>query len=419
MAPSRVIVPVVRTTRSPLLAIPAASLLWACGCARASLPADPRAILAARVSRGVGGPSFDSSLVRDSLTALLLVQARRCERVGVLRRIAHDTAPGGRRLEQLVSRGLIAYRQGEACTTFPILINARQAAYATLTHEVAKQALRPIAAGLHTVFRRLDERGWKEWRYHFVWSELLDSPFVRGELLGRDLVPPLDQPVAWVIYPEHPFRSGTGYYPQDASRDYWLAVTWRAGAADTRAELGTSWELIYRASLNRGALSSEELMTLDRLGLLDAQAEVSLPVLQPGDSLLDVLHDTAIRYVEFLERRLPMDSLMALTGVARQSTFAMAYRDVGWWIMQELVRGGEVVAPPALQPGAAGDASLRGVAAVIPAYGAFADRLRAAVRRSGQPGGEPAAAPRATRRPNAPARKRGRSGRKTDARVRS
>ena len=184
-----------------------------------------------------------------------------------------------------------------------------------------------------------------------------------------------------MIYPEHPFRSGTAYYPADGSRDHWLVVTWRAGAADTRAALGTSWELIYRAALNRSALSSEDLMTLGRLGLLDAQAEVNLPILQPGDSLLDVLQGTARRYVEFLEERLPVDSLMALTGAGRRYTFAMAYRDVGWWVLDELVRGGEIVVPPALEVGARAGGSVRGAAALVPVYAPFAERLRTALAR--------------------------------------
>ena len=152
-----------------------------------------------------------------------------------------------------------------------------------------------------------------------------------------------------------------------------------AGRDRHRAALGASWELIYRAALDRGALSSEELMTLGHLGLLDARAEVDLPILQPGDSLLAVLHESAVRYVEFLEQRMPIDSLMALTGAGRRYTFAMAYRDVGWWILDELVRGGELTVPPALTPGAPDDAPLRGVAALVPVYGPFADRLRAAV----------------------------------------
>ena len=113
--------------------------------------------------------------------------------------------------------------------------------------------------------------------------------------------------------------------------------------------------------------------------LLDTQAEVTLPILQPGDSLLDMLHRTADRYVEFLEQYLPLDSLMTLTGVGRRYTFTMAYRDVGWWILDELVRGGEIEIPPALQPGAGSDASLRGVVALVPVYAPFADQLRTAV----------------------------------------
>jgi hypothetical protein len=352
-----------------------AALAAACG-GGTRLPADPRVILQAYQVRGVSDSAF---VPDDSLAALALVRARDCAAVGLLRRMVQDTTPASPVLADLASAGLIAFRRGQACTTFPVLINDEQAAYARLTHTVATQALEPLAGGVLAIFQQLERRGWNDWRYHFVWSELLDSPFARAEVLRRNLVPSLDQSVGWVVYPEHPFRSGTAYFPEAAVRNHWLVVTWRAGAADSRAVLGPSWELVYRAALHRGALSSEELMTLGRLGLLDRQAEVDLPILQPGDSLLDVLRTTAVRYVEFLEQHLPLDSLMTLTGAGRRYTFTMAYRDVGWWILDELVRGGEIEVPPALQPGAGPDASLRGVVALVPVYAPFADRLRAAV----------------------------------------
>jgi hypothetical protein len=105
-----------------------------------------------------------------------------------------------------------------------------------------------------------------------------------------------------------------------------------------------------------------------------------LPVLRESDALLETLDALAARYVEFLAHRLPVDSLRPLTGVDAPHTFAMAYHDVSWGIMQRLVELGHLPVPAGLT--AAGDGRrplMKGVAAIVPVESAFADLIREAL----------------------------------------
>jgi hypothetical protein len=364
-----------------LLLIPAATLLLACGTAREpALPADSRVILEAHLSHGIGDSPFDSPLVHDSVAAGMIVRAHKCAPRELLRRLADDTAHGGRLLEQLRSAGVLVLRDDKACTTFPILVGEEQRAYAKLTGDVAQEARNVLSSEFATLLRMVDKRGWREWQYHFLWSQLFDSQFAWTEMMQRKIVPPLSHLIAWAIYPDHPFRSGTNYYPDNELRDHWLMVSWRANGANTVALVGGAWETIYGLAADRSAMSNEDQAKLAELELVDDRGRLIIPILENGDPLLDHLRLLAVRYVALLEQQVPLDSLMALTGVDRQYTFAIAYHDISWDIVAEFVRGGLVEAPPALKPAARhASSSMRGVAAITPAYPPFVELIRTAI----------------------------------------
>ncbi len=151
------------TACSWFLPMLAAFFLWACdGSDSASLPADPRVILQAHLSHGIGENPLESPLTQDSLAAAMIVRARECAPADLLRGLAPDTAHGGRLLERVRSDGLIDIREGQACTTFPILVNEEQATYAMVTYEVAEDALKVLSSDLIELAGLVDERGWKE-----------------------------------------------------------------------------------------------------------------------------------------------------------------------------------------------------------------------------------------------------------------
>lgn len=356
-------------------------LLPACGVGgTTSLPADPRLVLEAHISHGIGDSPFDSPLVHDSIAAEMIVRAGECAPVDRLRALHQDSAEGVRLLERLQSDRLVVMREDRACTTFPVLLNEARGRYATITSDVAEEATRQLAADLAAVTGLVQERGWIDWQYHFVWSQLFDSQFAWTEMMQRGLVPPLGRLIAWVVYPAHALHTGTNYYPDTELRDHWLMVTWRADAANTVGLVGSSWEVIYQTALARDTLNTADRARLAELGLVDSIGRLQVPVLRNGDALHDVLQAVAGRYIAFLERRMPLEDLVALSGVDRQHTFAMAYHDISWGILDRMILSGRIGVPPGLEPGAKGaQPSMRGVTALTPVYSAFADLIRAAI----------------------------------------
>lgn len=358
--------------------------VWVLAACRAddttTLPADPRVILEAHLSHGIGDSPFDSPLVRDSIAAAMIVRAGKCTPAGSLSAIHPDPAEGARLLERLQSDGLVVMREHQACTTFPILLDQARARYAAIASGIAEDATRELAADLAALTRLLQDKGWTDWQYHFVWSQLFDSQFAWTDMMQRGLVPPLGRLIAWVVYPAHPLRSGTNYYPDTELRDYWLLVTWRPDAANTVGLVGGAWNVLYQAALEGRTLTPPERDMLAELDLLNEAGTLQMPVLQAGDPLLDLLQQAADRYIAFLERHVPLDDLVALSRVDRQHTFAMVYHDISWGVLDRLIRSGRLSVPPALEQGAHGtQPSMRGVTALTPVHPAFADLIRAAI----------------------------------------
>ncbi|HSJ65388.1 MAG TPA: hypothetical protein VK922_15960, partial [Gemmatimonadaceae bacterium] len=297
---------------------------------------DPRVILSAQLSHGIGASPFDSPLLQDSLAATIAVRARRCVAQALLRQMV-DATPGDKVLDQLVSDGVLVARGDRLCTTFPILIGPDREAYASVAQAIAHDLRVELGAEFASLLGMVEARGWRDWQYHFLWSQLFDSQYAWVEMTQRNLVPPLHQLIAWSIHPDHPFRSGTNYYPDNELRDHWVMVSWRAGGSNTAGILGNVWSLAYDAAVHDSSLSAPDLARLSRAGLVDDRGRLELPVLQASDPLVERLRLLSVRYVELLEERLPLDSLTVLTGVDPRHTFAMAYHDVSWDIVEALV----------------------------------------------------------------------------------
>jgi hypothetical protein len=336
-------------------------------------------MLDAHISHGIGASPFDSPLVHDSVGAELIVRAADCapaSRLSGLHPGASDL------LERLRSEGLVVVSKGEVCTAFPVLLNDRQARYAAMVADVAQGALNHLSAELAHVATLVQQQGWSDWTYHFIWSQVFDSQVAWTEMMQRKLVPPIGHLIAWVVYPDHPFRSGTNYYPDSEIRDQWLMVSWRGGGSNTTGLVGASWALVYRAAVDRSQLSDVERAKLAELDLVDERGQLQVPVLTDGDPLLQALQVAARRYVDFLEHRMPLEPLMTLSRADRQRTFAMAYHDISWGILERLNRSGRLAVPAALERRfpMSGTTSMRGVAAVSPVYRGFADLIRAAIQ---------------------------------------
>ncbi len=373
-----------RSLPAPMLAAAltaAAAGIQSCGGdSQAAIEPDPRVVLQAHLSHGLGESALDSPLIHDSLAAAMIVAARDCPEVSALQTRYEVGDEEGGLLERLTDARLVEQRGERLCAAFPIVTGERRDRYVRLTDAVAEAAYDDLATDLSALLDLIRERGWHEWEYHFVWSQLFDSQFAWTELVTGGLVPPLAPVFAWVVFPSHAFRSGTNYYPDTELRDHWLMVTWRADGANTTDPVGNSWELLYRAGINGQPIDDRERHELAELGILGNEGMIDFPVIRQGDPLHTLLRESARRYVQYLARHVPHEDLTEIAGVNRQQAFAMAYHDISWGILERLSGSALIYTPATLTRQEQEERpSMRGVFAAAPVYPPFVDLILAAL----------------------------------------
>jgi hypothetical protein len=337
-----------------------------------------RRVLEAHLSHGIGASPFDSDIWHDELNATLVVRSARGAALAELRQITGDPQDLSARLLKLEQAGFLRVESGRVRTTFPILIGRDRTTYEALLSNAAASIERRMRADWEELLGDLEARGWAEWAYHFVWSQTMDSGFAWAPMMEQRQVPPLSRLVVWVVYPGHPFKSGTNYYPDSELRDQMLAVTWRFGSSNTVGRAGGAWRSVWAAALGE-ALTAGDRQRLRAMGLTDARERPRIPVVRKTDALYARLEKLSGQHVRLVAEHLPLARLTALTGADRELAFAMAYHDVSWDVLRRMVERGALAVPPALREGAGDDVSMAGVCALIDSHPAFIAELKKAL----------------------------------------
>jgi hypothetical protein len=203
----------------------------------------------------------------------------------------------------------------------------------------------------------------------------MDSGFAWAAMMEHGRVPRLSTVIVWVVYPAHPFKSGTNYYPDTEIRDQMLAVTWRPGAADNVGRFAQEWPMVWSAAFGRET-TTEGRQRLSALGLVDSTGRSRLPVVTKKDALYKRLEALAHEHVRLVARHLPVLEIRALSGSDDQTAFAMGYHDVSWEVLMRIVASRMVTPPAALREGAPEDVSMAGVCAIIDTHPVIERELR-------------------------------------------
>lgn len=329
--------------------------------------ADPREILRAHLSHGMGSSPLDDDLWQDSAHAALLVAAAPgvLESELISRAVPRDS--GVVRIQRLLQRGLLVSDGERIRPAFPILSGSRSQRYYMVVGETAGGVLEELEPALDSLWSELDTRGWHEWRYHFLWSQLLDSQFAWAMMVERGLVPPLTTAVSWVVHPEHPWKTGTNYVPEEPAAEFML-ITWTPEGSSLE-KVYDDWRPLYESALAGSPIDASAAVRLEALGLVASGGDVMIPVLRESDPLYGTLRRLTDRMLSSLVAALPVDELAALTGLDRDLVFAMAYHDVGWEMLRLSSEAGRLSRPPALR--ARDAANMRGAVAITEAYPPF------------------------------------------------
>jgi hypothetical protein len=287
------------------------------------------------------------------------------------------TIPDGwARVHELGTAGLVARDSTGFHTTFPIVIGSDRTWYDSMTRAVGAQVLRLHESRFRAILAEVDRRGWRAWEYHFIWSQILDSQHLWAEVSDAGIAPPLAPAVTWVIYPPHPFKSGTNYYPGRLDPPAYLAVTWTPGVRAHLPVAESAADPLIGLVVG-GQMTDSARAALRAAGFLSDSLTPALPVILANDPLLADLH--AISHVYFTTLRNQIDSdlvsrrLHCSPGVA----WAMAYHDIGWSILQTLVDRG-LVTPFGMSGAEPGNSIPAGTASLVPTDSAFTRVLRAA-----------------------------------------
>jgi uncharacterized protein YndB with AHSA1/START domain len=340
--------------------------------------ADAVRVLQAHLSHGIGESPFDSDVWHDPINAALVLESRDGTTLDDLDRIAGTRADLETRLALLQKHGFVDVDGTTVRTRFPILIGGDQREYMTAVSEAAGHIEQAMRAEWQALLDHLRDRGWQDWAYHVVWSQTMDSGFTWAPMMAEELVPPLSTLIVWVVYPQHPFKSGTNYFPDTEIRDRMLAVTWRPGAADTVPRVGRVWPDVWAAAVT-GDATPESLERLRALGLVDQAGALRMPIIRQGDALYERLERLGAVHVRQMRRHLPMADLRRITRADDQVTFSMAYHDVSWELLRRMVDRGMFSVPAALQAGASGTEPMTGVSGLVDAHPAFIAELKKAL----------------------------------------
>jgi hypothetical protein len=338
----------------------------------------PRAILEAHLSHGIGESPFDSDVWHDPTNAALIVRARGGATAAELQLIAGGEEELGSRLASLQKHGFLQRDGTIVRSAFPVLIGRDRERYMRIVSDAAARIERQTRSHWQALVNRISAAGWREWAYHFVWSQTMDSGFTWAPMMDEQRVPPLSTLIVWVVYPAHPFKSGTNYFPDTELRDRMLAVTWRPGAANTIERIGREWPAVLSAAVN-GRATEAERSRLAALGLVGDDGRIRVPVVKKEDALYARLEALGREHVRLVATHLPIPELRALSGADDKVTFAMAYHDVSWEIVSRMVNAGMFAPPAALRQGASDDAPMRGVCAVVDAHPVFLHELKKAL----------------------------------------
>lgn len=327
-------------------------------------------------AHGVGDSLLESDLVRDRANARIIVCSAEHPAASLVRSEAGLPADFDARVAKLVEANLLR-RQGDRLTpAFPILIGQKRERYIRAIARVTDEVDRKFAPELNRVLAEVDARGWTDWRFHFLWSELFDSQAMWVDLINRGLVPPLSPVRYWAVYPPEPVAPGTNYYPDEAIGEYSLVVTWEPRGANVGDVLGRNSRAVMEAALSDGKPDA----SLRGTGILDENGDLKIPVLRPDDPLLNHLRQSSAKYAGLLEKAMPVRELDGLTGAHDpRLTFAMAYHDVTYQLLSHYLTTAQVKLPPALRPGDSGS-NLRGTAAIVPVFPPFIRMIEAAVK---------------------------------------
>ena len=343
-----------------------------------SIQGNPAEIFDQGLSHGIGESVLDSPLLNDSLNARILIFCRNGINSQKLQKRFSDIKDLDNRLNSLIQAKILYREEDQYYVSFPIIIGKDHKRYFRLVNRTVDKIYPAFLLSLNEILNQTEQRGWKQWSYHIIWSLIFDSQFSWYEMADKNLVPPLNPAINWVIYPQSIYKTGTNYYPDTELRDFWVVVSWSPNGSNTLGLVGGSWELVYNSALgDSSSLNNNDKVYLRQLGLMNNQEEVTFPVIYSEDTFYNDLKVISNTYLSLLEENLPNEKFSQIIGRDEKYSWAIAYHNISWEILDRLINDNIISQPDALKPKHASSEAIQmtGVCSVISVYQPFVDQI--------------------------------------------
>ncbi|MBR9999352.1 MAG: hypothetical protein KFF73_10290, partial [Cyclobacteriaceae bacterium] len=334
---------------------------------------DPRTIInQGGLSHGLGYGPLDSGLLQDSLNAAILIEMRKGIKLQELQKQFPEITGLSQRIDSLKNAGIIVFCGQKFFPVFPLIIGEERESYFNILSGDVDRIYDELLPDIKQLAGMAKEKGWEAWTYHIVWSLVFDSQFVWYKMVDREMVPPLTELMTWVIYPPHPYKTGTNYYPNEEFRDFWIVVSWSPYDNGMPGEIGSEWNIVYNAALQPDELTGPDKAWLKEMGLMNQDQEILFPAIHEDDQFFNHLQEMAGSYLDKL-RNVSIEPYQEITTQNSKYTWCIIYHDISWEIMKRLEEDYVVNRPGALSERDSGTAT--GINSVIPVYQPFIDQI--------------------------------------------
>lgn len=255
-------------------------------------------------------------------------------------------------IQELITKDLLKLEDDEYKPTFPILVGEDK----KLLDQVVREALAKISGLTKKVDELkgyLKEKGWEDHLLPIFFSVILDDQ-AWDFFYSKGLIAPIWRKprktwngYLWATEERAGFSCGTNNYCSGEYR-YRLAVNWTYPLIELMRETSFSkllWEhedKVFKALAGKG--ESQTVEKLQQHGLLNERGKIIIPILRRSE--LSYLRQrftkpiaqevVAALDISLLEQRLSLNS---------SSAFCIAYHELMWMILDELVDEGMISLP--------------------------------------------------------------------------
>lgn len=245
------------------------------------------------------------------------------------------------RLTQLEQVNLIEKAEGRYQLAFPAIVGQKRVALQKYAEQVAKQLLPFGERMIEQIRPYLQDR--EEMLYHVLWSDIMDMPIAwnSARVVMNKQVESGDTSIdnkVWLLYPSHRFRVGTNYYSTSSSSK---CITWNRNTPrpNTIHRIISRYEsdLVDAVKKNCPIKSVDAKESLSKYGLVDKAGRVQIYTLESNSKEVEVYMNLGTEFGQQTMNYLDVPKVAVMLDVSPGMAFVIAYHEVCWQLLQDLV----------------------------------------------------------------------------------